>query len=247
MKLPLWAYGIVALFIVAAIGVLWWRWPRPIPMEAWALYERECVLCHGIDGRGNGMAAAYLSSRPRNFTKGWFKIRSTPDGQLPTDADLLATLERGLPGTPMPSFSRLSENERRLLIAVVKGFYPGFATQQPSKGVTPPPPLPYTSQTLARGKELYRVMQCGQCHGERGHGDGLMADFLTDDWRNPIRPNNFSQGLFKGGNRDEDIYLRILTGLNGTPMPSYAGRLSDEDIYALVQYIRSFAPSEETH
>jgi hypothetical protein len=82
------------------------------------VYETACAWCHGADGRGDGPAgaaalAAYGAPRPRDFTRGRFKLRSTPSGVLPTDADLLRTIERGIPGI-MPSFQGLSDDARRL-------------------------------------------------------------------------------------------------------------------------------------
>src|SRR2546423_13932599 len=72
-----------------------------------AVYNHACSWCHGKDGRGDGPAAfsinKYRLTRPRDFTRGRFKLRSTPSGQLPTDDDLLRTVERGLPGY-MPAF-----------------------------------------------------------------------------------------------------------------------------------------------
>src|SRR5574337_2087133 len=66
-----------------------------------ALYEKKCVVCHGAEGMGNGKAEFVLFPKPRNFTKGIYKIRSTTT--LPTDTDLFRTITRGIPGTAMPS------------------------------------------------------------------------------------------------------------------------------------------------
>jgi len=61
-----------------------------------AVYNRRCVGCHGKNGDGNGAAATFLDPRPRNFTLGSFKFRTTPSGSLPTDGDLYRTLTRGV-------------------------------------------------------------------------------------------------------------------------------------------------------
>ena len=52
-----------------------------------AVYEKKCAVCHGVDGKGNGPAEFVLFPKPRDFTRGIFKIRSTTT--LPTDNDLL--------------------------------------------------------------------------------------------------------------------------------------------------------------
>src|SRR5438876_7879807 len=92
---------------------------------ATAVYNHACAWCHGRDGRGDGPAAfsinKYLSPRPRDLTHGRFELRSTPSGELPTDEDLLRTLERGIPGY-MPSFRGLTAGERQLAGTAVERF-----------------------------------------------------------------------------------------------------------------------------
>ncbi len=54
------------------------------------LYEQHCVVCHGEEAMGDGEAAQSLFPKPRDFTWGVFKVRSTPSGEPPTDEDLFA-------------------------------------------------------------------------------------------------------------------------------------------------------------
>lgn len=75
------------------------------------IYRANCVVCHGLDGGGNGPAAAVQNPYPRDFRPGVFKYKSTPRGGKPTRADLTQLLRQGLPGTGMPSFARLSEED----------------------------------------------------------------------------------------------------------------------------------------
>src|SRR5512139_149221 len=83
------------------------------------LYLRECSGCHGERGNGAGPAADYVDPRPRDFTQARFKFRTTKSGQPPTTADILRTIQRGIPGTAMPSFSFLAEEERKKIAAYV--------------------------------------------------------------------------------------------------------------------------------
>lgn len=80
------------------------------------LYRRHCARCHGVTGDGRGPMALYQSPYPRDFRRGVFKWKSTHRGAKPTRADLLGVLERGVPGTAMPSFALLSEPERETLV-----------------------------------------------------------------------------------------------------------------------------------
>src|SRR3990172_9228985 len=69
-----------------------------------SIYDARCAPCHGLDGHGDGAAAALLNPRPRDFTSGTFKFRSTETGILPTDEDLVLTVKNGLHGTSMPDW-----------------------------------------------------------------------------------------------------------------------------------------------
>src|SRR5690349_12125065 len=75
------------------------------------LYLHYCSQCHGEKGDGEGYAAAHLRPRPRNFTTGKFKIRTTPTGALPTHQDLINVIRRGMPYTSMPAWPNFSEEE----------------------------------------------------------------------------------------------------------------------------------------
>lgn len=87
---------------------------------------------------------------------------------------------------------------------------------------------------VARGRELFAA-QCAACHGETGMGDGP-SSFHLRDWKDaPIRPRDLTSGVFRAGSRPEDLWLRLRTGLNGTPMPeSYA---PDGELWDLVAFI----------
>lgn len=148
------------------------------------LYTENCLTCHGEKGTGDGPAALYLFPKPRNFTTGSFKLRSTPTGQLPTDEDLLKTVTNGIPGSAMPSFSFLAEDERKQLVNYLKELtvkeFPAddedflaevkdaivkrdaehvtvnlFAWRKPSKIITVGNPPPVTKELLAKGREVY--------------------------------------------------------------------------------------------
>ncbi len=204
-----------------------------------ALYQNECVICHGAVGNGDGPAARFLDPRPRDFTRGIFKIRSTPF--LATDEDLFRTITRGIPGTLMPSFEHLTDDERWNLVAYVKSFAKGFKTESP-KPITIPEPPPQTPQLLAEGEQLYEDAGCFACHGQSGKGDGPSADTLKDDWGYPISPYDFTvPGRMKGGSTVEDVYRGFSVGIGGTPMPSYGEVLSEEQHWALAYYVLSLA------
>src|SRR5438067_368570 len=197
---------------------------------ATAVYNHACAWCHGKDGRGDGPAAfsidKYLSPRPRDLTRGRFELRSTASGELPTDEDLLRTLEHGIPGY-MPSFRGLTAGERRLEVTAVKRFYPGFASAHPTPVPLPEPPA-LDAAAVARGRQAYAAGGCASCHGERGHCDGPSPPEPKDETGLRIRPADLRYpARFKNGAEPVDAYPTPVTGLHGTPMPSYADAADD--------------------
>lgn len=205
-------------------------------------YMTYCVGCHGVEGDGNGPAAPFLDPRPRDFTSGVYKFRTTPSGALPTDADLHRVITQGVLGTSMPSWQLLPENQRVALIAFLKTLSEEWESEYNYEPALPMPGAPeyvLSGSSITRGEELYGTMGCNQCHGPGGKGDGPAAAGLTDDWGLPIKPFDFTSGALKGGASPADVYRTFTTGLNGTPMPSYQDILSDEDRWHLVSFILS--------
>ncbi len=75
------------------------------------LYREHCAACHGVEGGGAGPTAALLNPYPRDLRAGVFKFKSTGRGDKPTHSDLHELLRRGIPGTAMPSFARVSDED----------------------------------------------------------------------------------------------------------------------------------------
>jgi mono/diheme cytochrome c family protein len=209
-----------------------------------AVYQQNCVACHGEEGDGNGPAAAFLLPKPRNFVEAKFRLRSTSGGELPTDVDLFRSVSLGMPGTPMPPWKHvLSDEDRWAVVEYVKSFSPRFAdTNRAAKTVVSLGTPPSRDQAaVAQGKVLFAKMNCISCHGESGHGDGPSAATLLDDSQTKIKPRDFSKpGLFKSGYSSKEIVRTILTGFNGTPMVGFHGTLSEEDAWKLAYYVETF-------
>src|SRR5215475_4962664 len=106
--------------LIFVLAILLSTHARGIQETGEAIYQQHCAACHGINGDGNGPATVWLFPKPRNFNSGLFKIQSTPAGSLPTDEDLFQTVTRGMPGSSMPSFTYLTEQQRRDVVQYVK-------------------------------------------------------------------------------------------------------------------------------
>ncbi len=218
--------------LITLAGLILAQQPRPdsaIDLQLGKkVYVEACQECHGPEGHGDGPKARKLGFHPRNFTLGSFKCRCTASGALPSDEDLYRVVTRGMSGTPMqPHEKTLSEAERQAVVQYVKALTPRYSTGPPAPCVRlAASPFPSTTKSVSEGEQIYRVLDCWQCHGKTGKGDGPIAAGLKDDWGNPIRAYNFTvMKRLKCGFEDVDIYRTLLTGMNGSPMPSYAKAL----------------------
>ncbi|TDI31539.1 MAG: c-type cytochrome [Acidobacteria bacterium] len=211
------------------------------------LYDKYCAQCHGDTGDGKGIAADRLNPRPRDFTSGKYKIRSTSSGNLPTTRDLMDIIRKGLPYTSMPPWPQLSETELTELAYYLKAFAPAFADPDfLSEPLDLPEPPPFTEESAQRGSQVYTEIGCGLCHGELARGDGRSAPTLTDDWGDSIRVADLTKRwTFRGGPRRKDIFRAFTTALNGTPMPSYAESMSVEKRWELTDYVWSLSPGDD--
>jgi mono/diheme cytochrome c family protein len=287
-------------------------------------YRKHCAPCHGVTGDGAGPAAAFMDPYPRDFRVGVFKFKSTPLGCKPTHEDLKLILANGVPGTAMPSYrvldddelesltryveylsirgaveraliyesaNELEEGDRLVeiarrgragadlageqfdLVRTITADEVGKWREAPSLAKAPPDPAgrrdPAESAKL--GDELFHgpVANCAKCHGDLALGDGLTNDY--DSWTKEIdpttpsvvreylqmgalpprniRPRNLRQGVFRGGVRPSDLFLRIQNGIDGTPMPAILWKpdnspaaqkgATTSDIWDLVSYVRS--------
>jgi len=213
-------------------------------------YQKWCMNCHGEEGDGAGPAADFLHPRPRDFRQGLFKVRTTKSGQIPSDQDLFNVITIGMPGTGMPGWEHtLTEVERRQLVPYLKTLSRRFA-----RATAPPEPLkigvrvPSSADSVEQGKRLFREIECFKCHGDDGRGDGPSAPELTDDWGAPIRPANLRKPwTFRGGHTAEDLYVRLQSGIAGTPMPSFADSLDNEKTWHVVNYVMSLWPDPNGH
>ena len=205
-------------------------------------------------GDGNGPASVWLFPRPRDFSAGLFKIKTTPGTALPTDHDLFVTITRGMPGSSMPSFTYLSEQQRRDVVPHVKSLatYTNAAGERVNRfeeaqrngdvaePIVVPPEPPVTVQALGEGNALFNKLGCIVCHGETGAGDGPNAPSLKDTKGLFLPPRDFNNGAFRGGATGRDLFLRTMTGLPGTPMVPYGTNLmTDSERWSLVHYIQS--------
>jgi mono/diheme cytochrome c family protein len=222
-------------------------WPpgRGLPANAALgerIYAEHCAVCHGPNGRGNGPAAPSLHPRPRDFSGGVFKIKSTPEGERPTLEDVRRTIKQGMPGSSMPSWADiLTDAEVDAVAEYVRDFSPSRQWAVPTSAPVLPAEL-LAAASVEHGRQLYGDLGCGSCHGPHGRGDGTSAKDLKDVWKQHDPPRDLTAPwTFRGGSSADALYTRIAQGISGTPMPSYTDVATPADIAALVAYLRSIA------
>jgi len=234
------AAGLIALSLSAA--------PPPVAAQAGdaaagkAVYERKCAGCHGDKGDGKGPAAELLSPKPRDFTAGLYKVRTTAN-KVPTDQDMFRTITDGMPGTSMPPWAVLPEKDRWNLVAYIKTFAAEKFKEGPKK-LELPKDVASSPESIQRGKEMFEAIECHKCHGTEGRADGPSRAELKDEWSNPIPPANLTKPwTFRGGAGRTEIATRLANGLLGTPMPAFLDSVEKpEDIWHLTNFIRSLGP-----
>lgn len=228
--------------------------PAPPPAEqveaGKRVYYTKCVWCHGVEGAGDGPGADRLWPRPRNFNGGTFKIRHTASGQLPLiDVDLFQTVTHGLPGSAMPSWEGiLTEDQRKDVLAFVTTELVKDRSWQDKEfeefhvlQLEQLPPKAATSESILRGAELVVEKKCIECHGLEGRGDGNAFN-LKDDWGFSIQPADWHKCWnFRGSRQDpynvKNIFRTFSTGINGTPMPSFADNTTVEERWDIANWV----------
>ncbi len=229
------------------------------PRRSGELYDLHCAVCHGDTGTGQGPAAPFLFPPPTNFTHGNFRWVGTQNA-IASEEDILRTLERGLPGSAMPSWSWLPDEDLRGLARFVRelamdglvqrhrdeAFVRGNEMSEAEarerlRGILDPsPPLDVPAADalgdLDHGRELY-LASCANCHGAEGTGQ---REPLWDEQGDLDWPRDFTAGFLRGGSSIQDLYRRIHLGMPGSAMLPTA--LTPKEGLDLASYVHSLIP-----
>ena len=218
-----------------------------------------------MKGDGEGPVAQLIDLKTRDFTQPLFKFRTTASGFLPTDEDLFRTISRGITGTPMTFFAKeiskvgLSIEERWGVIAFIQTLNDSWAEDDEFKTTDDPDDREdyrynqilvkyndiaepeFDPAKAEKGKAVYEDKKCWECHGIDGKGNGKSFITLKTDRGFKLHPRDFTKPWkFKGGDGIKDIFARVTTGINGTPMPSFVDTITEEDRWDLSHFVKSF-------
>jgi len=237
---------------------------RPSAIEGRRVFQRaQCVICHGPEGLGNGPAAANLKSPGKNLMTDFFRligIRLRGD-QLPSRPanfhnpvamrlnspfSMYETVTRGRPHTAMPAFPR-------------KGGKPAYGAASFGVNLTDEErwhvifhewTYQSTPAEIRRGKRLYETkligvegtaLTCAACHGTAGNGRGPRGAQLSRElwhWARGQGPGIFTDINLMAQRKPTELYQAIVDGRGR--MPAYRGKLADDEIWAVVNYLYTF-------
>jgi mono/diheme cytochrome c family protein len=215
------------------------------------IYTIRCMTCHGMNGDGNPVTPEGLPIKPRDFTgkshvreQVMFKFKSlNKNDPLALDEDLIKTIREGLPGTPMPGFSNLSDEDIYAVVRYIKTFaYDQWRLNQPISPAIQVPSIPQdiaSPQRVDQGRALFTSRGCIACHGDIEQGSEPPVPLPTE-WRDEegsvvlVWPLNFVTSPMRRP-ATQDIFKTIRLGIGGTAMPPHS--LSDEETWDLIVYV----------
>jgi mono/diheme cytochrome c family protein len=205
---------------------------RGSAQEGKTVYLAHCQQCHGLEGKGDGSASAYLMRRPRDFTEGIYKVKASPPGWLiPRDEDIFGVITNGMSSSGMPPYANiLTDGERWSLVAYLKSLSDAFVGEENPPALDYSNPVAYSLESVQRGEKVYYRLKCVECHGPAGSGPSTKN--LKDDYGEPIWPRDLTRpSTFIGPYTPEALYSRVTNGIPLTPMPQHS-KISGEPVPA---------------
>lgn len=182
--------------------------------EGYTLFNTYCMVCHGVEGEGNGPLASKLGDiRPADLTDA---ARMSKRSDKDLFQIIQGTADHANIDGEMPRWGMaISGPQIKSLVAYIR-----FLHNSRHKVIGDP----------EVGKRVY-LKSCATCHGPRGKGDGVMTNVL------PMEPADHSKTGMMGGMSNERMLDVVRNGANGY-MPAWKGILSEEEIRSVVGYIR---------
>lgn len=206
-----------------------------------AVFTRECMICHGVAGRGDGPYGQGLQPPPPDFGDGSYGTLQKPTY---TDSDYFWRISEGLPWSAMPVWKlRYSAEDRWKLTHYIRVHF--TQTEARPKADEPQPyPGIYLAQTMPSGangdttpplsfesgKRTY-LRHCAQCHGLDGKGTGWSASSLDAPAGNLADQRSVKR-------TDGEMYARTSFGVWNSAMPSWGEWMPEHDRWNAILFIR---------
>jgi len=112
----------------------------------------------------------------------------------------------------------------------------------------------FTAEDIVAGKAIFldKEWGCSKCHGDDGRGqteENLGGKLVNQAWNTPTRAADLTSGMLRGGQTPLAVYRRIFGGINGTPMPEFRRKLSEnpDAAWKLVAYVMHVSGRRREH
>lgn len=203
------------------------------------VYLGSCASCHGVKGDGRGPVGLHQKPPPKDLREGIIKFASVPVGSLPTDQDLERIVKKGLRGTAMLAWP-VADADVQAVIQYIKLFSERWKKEKAGT------PVVFTKdvfqgragEAIVLGKELYhKKAQCISCH--HTNQESAPTPKPGQNIEGAVVATHFGKDVLRAGESLKDIYRAVAAGVGGTAMPSWAGSLSSEEIWAIAYYVQS--------
>ena len=179
-------------------------------MSPAAIYHNYCSVCHGDRGDGESRAKGSMVPPPKDFT-------NPGVAHMLTREQMINAVANGKSGTAMtPWKSQLTQKEIEGVVDYVRNTFMPAAT----------------SDTNNRGRKVY-AEYCSVCHGERGNGKSRASGSLMPP------PRDFTNAAAKAELSRERMIKSVTFGRPETAMVGFKSQLSEKDIQAVVDYVRT--------
>ncbi|MHB9032210.1 MAG: c-type cytochrome [Anaerolineae bacterium] len=201
------------------------------------IFIRECYVCHGDNGRGDGPYRAVIQPGPPDFGV----LSNYTDYK---DADYFWRISEGVPWTAMPAWKEVyhDESDRWALVHYIRAIF----TQTEEKPAAPAPgedfnfPEFYKTSmrypatvSASRGQSIY-LTTCATCHGTSGIGDGANGAYL-----NPT-PMDFRKLITETIESEAQPFAQVTFGVKDTAMPSWGEFLRIDQRWDVVKYVMDY-------
>ena len=196
-------------------------------------YETYCIGCHGAEGQGNGEASEFLNPKPRNFVNGDYKyFHFGEPGPFPSDESLKITVRNGLPGSSMPAFPLLTDQEIQGVATYIKSLRQGgWDEPEPIQAAVEPVLIEGES-----GEELFVTAGCTACHQFEAVGAAGGVGPTLDDVGGRLSVDEITQSIIEP---NAIIAESCPAGpcVAGVMPQNFSERLSIEQIDTLATYL----------
>ncbi|MDP4197213.1 MAG: cytochrome c [Bacteroidota bacterium] len=176
--------------------------PQNLIDKGKTLFQQNCASCHGQNGMGDGPASVAFNPKPRNFhaNEGWKNGRRV--------TDMLTTLQKGIPGSGMPAFEYLQNEDKIALISYLRTFANDFP--------------PVTDQEVSQLDKSYNLSQGMQTQNQIPVSRAI--EIVSEDAIQNVRSINQAISYIKNNPNDTGVKLLERVSSNEQRVLSYLSK-----------------------